>query len=287
MSDKPIPPHGDFFTIPGWSVVDLRGPDAMRFAQAQFMSDVVALPAGHWQWSGWLTPKGRLVALFALVRLDDTSLLLLLADAEPQAFAAALSRFVFRSKVSIVVDDGSRVSGAFMASAAARGAAVARDAEGGLELDFGTAQDGRTLRIGATAALQDDRLAAEWRARDLAHGLPRLGTDHAGQWTPQQLSLERLRAYSVRKGCYPGQEIVARTHFLGQAKRGLQRLRADAAMPSGDVVAMDAPDRTLGRVVSIAGREGLAVMPLEAGAGPFAVDGIRCCPLPLLDGLAR
>lgn len=287
MSDKPNPPHGDFFTIPGWSVVVLRGPDAVRFAQAQFMSDVAALQAGHWQWSGWLTPKGRLVALFALVRLDDTSLLLLLADAEPQAFAAALSRFVFRSKVVIEIDDGSRISGAFGAPTIARGAAVNKGEEGGLELDFGTAEDGRTLRIGTDAAPLDPALAARWLAWDLAHGLPRLDAGQSGQWTPQQLSLDRLPAYSVRKGCYPGQEIVARTHFLGQAKRGLVRLGADGAIPAGDVVAMDAPDRAIGQVVSTAGREALAVMPLESGAGLLAVAGVPCNAMPLLDGLAR
>lgn len=287
MSDKPIPPPGDFFTIPGWSVVALRGPDAVRFAQAQFMSDVAALADGRWHWSGWLTPKGRLVALFALARLDDTSLLLLLADADPQAFAIALSRFVFRSKVEIAVDGGSRISGAFAAPTAAHGARVARDAEGGLELDFGTATDPRTLRIDTAAAPQDAGLAARWRAWDIAHGLPRLEPDQAGQWTPQQLSLDRLGAYSVRKGCYPGQEIVARTHFLGQAKRGLMRLGADVAIPAGDVVAIDAPDRVIGQVVSTGGREALAVMPLEPGAARLAVAGVPCNAMPLLDGPAR
>ena len=64
-------------------------------------------------------------------------------------------------------------------------------------------------------------LQARWFAHDLHAGLPRLPASQREQWTPQQLSLERLHAFSVKKGCYPGQEIVARTHFLGKAKRGL------------------------------------------------------------------
>ena len=77
------------------------------------------------------------------------------------------------------------------------------------------------LRIGAAPSTPDAPACDRWAAIDLAHGLPRLADAQSGQWTPQQLSLDRLRAYSVKKGCYPGQEIVARTHFLGQAKRGL------------------------------------------------------------------
>lgn len=288
MSDKPNATNGEYFAIPGWSVVALRGADASRFAQAQFMGDVAALAPGHWHWNGWLTPKGRVIALFALLRLDEASLLLLLADAEPAGFVAALSRFVFRSKLEVAREPELHVAGRFSASGAARGAAVAgSDPVSGFELDFGGDGAARTLRISRATAPDDDAAGARWRACDLAHGLPRLDPAQAQQWTPQQLSLERLRAYSVKKGCYPGQEIVARTHFLGQAKRGLMRLAGEAVLPGGDVTAAAAPDRALGQAICTAGNEALAVMPLDAGAGPFLVAGTPCRPLPLLDGLAR
>src|SRR5690606_39464098 len=88
---------------------------------------------------------------------------------------------------------------------------------GGLELDFGGDGGPRTLRIAASPVPADEAQAARWRREDLAHGLPRLAPGQAEQWTPQQLSLERLRAFSVHTGCYPGQEIGGRTRFLGQA----------------------------------------------------------------------
>ena len=93
-------------------------------------------------------------------------------------------------------------------------------------------------------------MAAElaWRQWDLRFGLPRLDASQQEQWTPQQLSLERLRAFSVSKGCYPGQEIVARTHFLGKAKRGLVALCAAAPIPSDAEVELDGSP--IGRVVS-------------------------------------
>jgi folate-binding protein YgfZ len=288
MSDKPNTNSGDFFAIPGWSVISLEGADANRFAQAQFMGDVEALADGRWQWNGWLTPKGRVIALFALLRHDAGHLRLLLADADPQSFVASLSRFIFRSKLRIVFEDRLHVSGRFAPPDRASAAVFDACAEPvALELDMGGAGGARTLAVGATAAPEHAEAAARWRAFDLAHGLPRLDAGQAEQWTPQQLSLERLRAYSVKKGCYPGQEIVARTHFLGQAKRGLARLGADAPLPAGEVFAAAAPDRALGRIASVAGTEALAVLPLDAAEGPFLVDGIQARRLPLLDGLLR
>lgn len=290
MSDKPTATNGEYSAIPGWSVVALRGADASRFAQAQFMGDVAALAPGHWHWNGWLTPKGRTIALFALLKLDEADLRLLLADAAPEGFVAALSRFVFRSKLRIAHEAGLHVAGGFHAPRAARSAAFdGVGGDGGMELDVGADGGARTLRVAAEPAAQDVDAAARWKAFDLAHGLPRLDPAQFEQWTPQQLSLDRLRAYSVKKGCYPGQEIVARTHFLGQAKRGLFRLSAASELAAGDVrpASTEAQARAIGQIVCTAGREGLAVMPLDAGDGPFLAGSARCERLPLLDGLAR
>ena len=288
MSDKPNTNAGTFFALPGWSVLRLHGSDAGRFAQAQFMGDVDTLPPGHWQWNGWLTPKGRLVGLFALLRHDSGDLRLLVADAAPDALVAALSRYVFRSKVRIVHEPELAVAGRFGAPDVAAGPAFAwRDDPLELQLDFGAAGGARTLAIMTAAAPSDPVAAARWRAFDLAHGLPRLAPEQAGQWTPQQLSLDRLRAYSVKKGCYPGQEIVARTHFLGQAKRGLVRLEADAPVPGGPLVSPEAPDRPAGTIIATAGNEALAVLPLDQAQGPWLAEGVACRSLPLLDGLAR
>ena len=245
---------------------------------------------GHWQWNGWLTPKGRVIALFALLRHDADSLHLLLADAEPEGFVAALSRYVFRSKLRIAHETGLSVSGRFGPAEVAAGSAFAGAASPvDLQLDFGGAGGPRTLAVTTGATPDDPGAAARWRACDLAHGLPRLDAEQAGQWTPQQLSLDRLRAYSVKKGCYPGQEIVARTHFLGQAKRGLALFECDGPLEAGQQV-MDA-GRVLGTIAATADDGGrhlaLAVVPLDAATGAASVDGRALRPEPLLDGLAR
>ncbi len=262
----------------------------MAFAHAQFMSDVKGLAAGDWQWSGWLTPKGRVIALFALLKLDDETLWLLLQDADPAELAASLQRFVFRSKLAIVVRDDLHITGLFDAPAQAAAARMSIADDGDIVLDMGAEGGVRTLAIVSTSPIAaDPTLHARWIAFDLVHGLPRLPSSQREQWTPQQLSLDRLRAYSVKKGCYPGQEIVARTHFLGQAKRGLVLFASDAPLTPG--MQVDDGERALGPIVSAAasddGWQGLAVLPLTHDTAGLRTEGIALRASRLRGGLAR
>ena len=290
MPDNPRHAGTPCFALPDHAIVELTGRDAVAFAQAQLMNDVAALGEGQWQWNGWLTPKGRVIALMAVLRTAMDTVWLVLQDADPGVFTGQLQRFVFRSKVTLRVRSDLRVGGAFAAPAAASGALAAVDDAGTWSLDLGGEGGPRTLVIGASIDTVDDAAqAGAWRAADLAHGLPRLDAGQREQWTPQQLSLDRLRAYSVRKGCYPGQEIVARTHFLGQAKRGLVRLEATTPLAPGDAIARaEDGDGTFGEVVAVAGHAALAVASLRDGpsAPARAADG-RWEQRPLLDGLAR
>ncbi len=283
MPDNPHSPAAPF-RLPGHRILAIAGRDAVKFAHAQFMSDAAALAPGRWQWSGWLTPKGRVIALFALLRVDDQTLWLLLPDFDARELAAQLQRYVFRSKLKLEVRDDLHANGAFAAPTQAAGAVFARSGDG-IELDLGADGGPRTLRIDTAVAAENPRAQAEWFAHDLAHGLPRLPGSQREHWTPQQLSLERLRAFSVKKGCYPGQEIVARTHFLGQAKRGLALFESRAPLSAGDEV-LDG-DRAIGSIVSAAESLALAVLPLERGDSASTRDGAILRETPLRDGLAR
>ncbi|MGH8077784.1 MAG: YgfZ/GcvT domain-containing protein [Lysobacter sp.] len=276
------------FALSDHRVISLVGRDAVAFAQAQFMNDVNAIASGQWQWNGWLTPKGRVVALFALLRIDDETVWLLLPDADPATMVAALQRFVFRSKVTLTAREDLKVSAAFAAPDAASGAQLSVSESGAVELDMGGAGGPRRLRIGIDTAGAEESLLARWDAFDLQHGLPRLPASQVEQWTPQQLSLDRLHGFSVKKGCYPGQEIVARTHFLGKAKRGLALLEGTAPIAVGAEVRDETA--ALGSVVCI-GADGrwlaLAVLPLNRVAQALTIDGQPVSERPLLDGLAR
>ncbi|MFC4727547.1 YgfZ/GcvT domain-containing protein [Coralloluteibacterium thermophilus] len=269
-----------------FDVLTIAGADAVPFAQAQFTSDVAALRDGHWHWSAWLTPKGRVIALFALLRIDATTIRLLLPDHPAGALRERLQRFVFRSKVRLEVGTDlvveGRVGGDFPT---ADGRSAIAAADDGDWLDLGGDGFARGLRIGAGARTgADPAFVAAWQRADIAHGLPRLGPDQSESWTPQMLGLDRLQAVSLRKGCYPGQEIVSRTHYLGQAKRGPVRLQVEDGVPGAEVLAEDA---AVGQLVSVAGDEALAVVALDHAAAALRCGGRPCAALPFLPGLAR
>lgn len=276
-----------FPRLSGHALLSLRGVDAAAFAHAQFASDVTALPVRHWQWSAWLSAKGRTLAVFQLLKLDQEHVLLVLADGDADAIASQLQRFVFRRKVKVEVRTDLAVAGSFTAPEAASGAAIALEGDS-LELDLGSDALPRTLKIApapADATATDAAFELAWRQSDLRYGVPRLDADQRETWTPQQLGLDRLNGYSVKKGCYPGQEIVARTHFLGKAKRALQLLRVADGTASGAKVEQNGA--AVGTVASVAGDLALAVLPLEMAEGALSVGGVEAHGVPLLDGLAR
>jgi folate-binding protein YgfZ len=279
----------DFSALAGHGVLALDGPDAVAFAQAQFANDVAALPVGHWQWSAWLSPKGRVLAVFALLRTGETSLRLLLPDFDAVELGDALRRFVFRRKLAIAARPDLQVSAAFAAPLAATGALLAGDEATCLELDYGAPALPRTLRLSAAPAAAADAAAqAAWAVADLRLGLPRLPPAQRERWTPQQLALDRLHAFSVKKGCYPGQEIVARTHFLGKAKREPLLLRVPDGVEAGAEVVQ--AGRAIGSVASVAGeapRLALAVLPLERADAPLEVAGSEATVERFVEGLAR
>ncbi len=206
----------------------IEGPDATTFAHAQFSSAVSPLATGQWQFSAWLDPQGRVRALFQLARLADERYLLLLRGGIATTLADALRRFVFRSKLGVtalpprmlatgpalplhtVVDDGEAVS---------------------------LGCDTHSLRIIASAVGDD-----AWRLPQLRAGWPWLPTPLLGELLPSALSLQRLHAVAVDKGCYPGQEIVARLHFRGGHKRHLHCVRLSQAVSAGDTLRRDGRD---------------------------------------------
>ena len=274
--------------LPDHALVALEGADAAAFAHAQFANDVNGLGDGQWQWNAWLTPKGRVIAVFALLRLAADRILLVVPDTSTEELATQLQRFVFRRKLKIGAAHNLQVGGAFQKSGLARNARIGMHGDA-FELDYGDAGVARTLVIApATLPAADAGFERRWFATDLQAGLPRLPAQQREQWTPQQLSLERLHAFSVKKGCYPGQEIVARTHFLGKAKRGLALLEAVAGVEPG----MEVKDgeRVVGSIISVSQDEprlALGVLALDRLAAPLHAGAAALREIPLRDGLGR
>ncbi|MEZ5484285.1 MAG: folate-binding protein [Lysobacteraceae bacterium] len=285
---------GSPFALPGWSILALKGPDALAFAQSQLMNDLARLGDGQWQWNGWLNPKGRVIALCLALRRDAETLWLLLPDLPASELAASLQRYVFRSKLRLTVVDDWQLAGSFVDSPEPPDCLARAGADEAITLHFGITGDGENSQrrlhllpqsVHAPPAARET--LSSWLAGDLRAGLPHLDAEQREQHTPQMLALDRLRAYSVKKGCYPGQEIVSRTHFLGKAKRRLSRLRLppDVEVAAGDVVT-DEEGRPLSTLIDVAdtsdGIEALAVLDDDS---TVLFNGRAAERLPLLDYL--
>jgi folate-binding protein YgfZ len=210
--------------LPEFTVLAVEGSDALAFAQSQFSNDANALQPGEWQWSAWLNAKGRVLAVFALLRrADDQGLWLLLPDHPAELLAPALTRFVLRRKCSLRARTDLQVYGRFISSSDNAPA----DALACLRMQGEVARELCVLPAEVRAADPVPTATTDWLRADIRQGVARLPAE-GGSHTAHMLGLDRLQALSLSKGCYPGQEIVARTHYLGQSKRRLGRLRSEA-----------------------------------------------------------
>jgi folate-binding protein YgfZ len=226
----------------------IEGPDAIAFAQAQFSSQVSSLATGQWQFSAWLDPQGRVKALFHLARLADDRLLLLLRGGKAATLVDALRRFVFRSKLTLTA-----LPPRALATGPAQSMQAVHDNTETLSLGCGT----HSMQI-TTAAHGDDA----WRLPQLREGWPWLPEQTLGELLPPALSLHRLQAVAIDKGCYPGQEIVARLHYRGGHKRHLHGVTLSHAASAGEPLRSD--EHNVGCLLDIinteAGIEALAVL---------------------------
>jgi tRNA-modifying protein YgfZ len=247
-------------------VLELSGADARAFAQSQFTSDVNVLTTGDWQWSAWLGANGRVRTLFALLLAEDDRLLAWMPRGNSAEFAVWLKPFVFRSKVQIQALSGYSLLALEDHEPTARPNNVATWT---LEMPGNPARRA-VISNEASESQMNSGHHAEWQLEDIATGLPWISSEVAGEFTPQSLGLERLDAVSLKKGCYPGQEIVARLHYRGGNKRECVRLLVDSgiAPTAGSEIRIDTVPPSTGRVlysipVSARACEALAVLPQE------------------------
>ncbi|MGP1666616.1 MAG: CAF17-like 4Fe-4S cluster assembly/insertion protein YgfZ, partial [Rhodanobacter sp.] len=236
----------------------IEGPDAVAFAHAQFSSKVTALAVGQWQFSAWLDPQGRVLALFHLARLGEDKLLLLLRGGEAAVMMEALRRFVFRSRLTL--------------NASSSGALATGDALALHEVRI----EGTAVSLGCGShALRMTPLEtgdSDWHLPQLRLGWPWLPNQALGKYLSPMLSLQRLQAAAIDKGCYPGQEIVARLHFRGGCKRHLYGATLSQPVAAGETLRIDNQD--IGMVLDVVVDETIeALMVLNDEAVTNMPDG--------------
>jgi len=287
-------------------LLSCSGDEARAFLHAQLTSDITGLAQDEARIAGWCSAKGRLLATFLVISHGNEFLLQLPREIAP-AVAKRLSMFILRAKVKLAdASEGWAQFGLWGSDAAERLAALgftvpqaplrAAHAQGGIVVQV-AAQRFLVLvpaalheRLAAIANASDEQA---WALEEIRAGRPQVLLATQDQFVPQMVNLERLGAVDFKKGCYPGQEIVARTQYRGVLKRRMVRARVAAAAATGDELFADGfPGQASGAVVNAAaapggGSELLAVAQISAleSAQPLrlrSADGpaLELLPLP-------
>ena len=273
---------------PGMASVEVRGTGAEGFLQAQLTSDLATLAPGGVGLSAWCTPRGQVRNLFWLVRHPDGGRFSLVAPAgEAEGLARGLRGFVLRARVEVertgdqVVGAAGSGSEAFVSGRVGAVPAPGSAVESGGRLAFRPPGfPDRFLVLGPEtppAGASDH----EWRRLEIAAGIAWLTDETRESFIPQMLDLDRLGALSFEKGCFPGQEVIARTRYLGRLKRRLHpgRLPAGERPMPGDPVRSEG--RSAGTIVAAerdpadGGYEVLAIVADDVAGGPLVCEDGR------------
>ena len=273
--------------VTNFALLRFDGRDAHAFLQGQLTCDVDQVTRHHAQFGGYCTPKGRLLANFLLMSIAQGYLMYLPVDVV-ESVVDRLRKFVLRSDVKIEREHGLRALGL-----------AGPDAPALLQQEMGTLPQSRlavahharasVVRLPGDSFLvvaTTDDMAAFWETLSagavpvgtecwnwlqIEAGVPWITAPTQDQFLPQMIGLDAIGGVSFAKGCYTGQEIVARTHYLGEVKRKLCRGRASVAVRAGD--ALLATGEQCGTVLNA------AVVPGEGSSLLAVVSALVDAPL--------
>ena len=188
------------------SATRFSGPDAGSFLNAQFSADIAVLKEGQSTFAAYCSPQGKVFGLLLIGRQEDNYMVIGSAQLLP-SIVQRLRIYIFRSKVEIEPLDNMQVCGLLPSGLDdALGMVLA---PGDMPLRYAIVSEGT----------QNDEETGRWRHSELSNGVAWLDVNTTEKFIPQMLGHDQMGAVSFSKGCYPGQEIVARAHYLGKVKR--------------------------------------------------------------------
>lgn len=222
------------------NIVRISGRDAERFLNDQLTNDIDALEANRWQFTGYCTSKGRLIAVMRLFVSDDC-VYIILPGSLSEAVIQRLQIYVFRAKVSFEILAGYRMFCLIGSDAVNRMGQIPahefHSDDNGIVLNISAALH-RYLAIVKSAdavkglervSLIESQLL--WRLAEIREMVPNIDVQTSELFIPQHVNLDRLNGVSFSKGCFPGQEVVARLHYLGKSKQVMKHIRIDSDQP--------------------------------------------------------
>ena len=213
------------------SAIEATGSDSVDFLHAQFTGDCKSLSENQMMLTSWCSPKGRVLYLIRIIKNED-KLLLLIPAHQKDDLLKRLQMFVFRSKVTLKDCSESH-------------SIIVCHGESSLDLALpdGTVKtkftDYQRWIVTPNHCQKDiwNSLSIEtaspdyMKVHDVHYGIPSLPDELSDKFLPQEINLERLNGLSFEKGCYPGQEIIARVKYRGKVKRSLQRYSIKESKP--------------------------------------------------------
>lgn len=270
---------GGFVAVIGdQGLIAVSGADAATFLHNQLTNDVTHLGASEARLAGYCTPKGRLQASFLMWRTDDAIFLQLPREIQAP-LQKRLSMFVMRSKATLSDATDAGATQVLLGFGGVRATQVLEQMFGSVpakpydKLDHGL---GTLIRLAdafgaarfqwiasadvaqaAWPALSTALTAAgadAWRLSEIHAGVPQITLKTQEQFVPQMINFELLGGVNFKKGCYPGQEIVARSQYLGKLKRRTVLATIDSALaqPGDEIFAVSDPEQPCGMVVNAA-----------------------------------
>lgn len=199
------------------SAIRFTGPDAGEFLHNQLSADICSLADGQSTLACYCEPKGRVLALM-LVGCQADGYVVIMAKSLLDAMAKRLQMYVIRAKVVIEVLSESAVAGLHTGNTIDSAFETLASVPVPNSADtLAVISDG--IPPATDPGNQDIAEQEAWKHTDLQRGICWLSTDTSGEFLPQMLGFDAIGAVNYKKGCYPGQEIVARTHYLGKIKR--------------------------------------------------------------------
>jgi len=275
-------------------VLRVSGADRVKFLQGQLSNDVTTLSAERAQLAGFHNPQGRVIALLLLIEKTTDEMLAVLPRELIGPVVGRLAKYVLRAKVQLMDESAHwRLTG--LIAPAASTATSSALAVALPEVQYGSARIGDSLAVCVAEAAparwlllspHDAQLPAvlasaaaaplkHWQRLSVAAGEPQVYASTSEEFVAQMLNLDVLGAIAFDKGCYTGQEVIARAHYRGRVKRRLQRFftHEEVLLKPGD--SGELPDGRAFKVVEAAALEGggsefLAVAALAAGEAAAA-----------------
>lgn len=271
-------------------LIRAQGDDAAKFLHNQLTNDFVLLGNAEARLAGFCTAKGRLQASLIGLKRSSTDLLLVCSQDILAATLKRLSMFVLRAKVKL-----SDASGDFavfgLCGDALRNALQNKAVSDGGIWDKADIDDNHSINLypadgvpralwiaptGSPAPSGADLLPALWAWSEVRSGVATITQPVVEAFVPQMLNYESVGGVNFKKGCYPGQEVVARSQFRGTLKRRAYLAHADSLMSAGDEVFVAGDDQPCGTVAQAAaapsgGFDAIVSMQVSA----FEAGGVR------------